>query len=99
MAAAIDDRLAELRLGKVEVNFKAIGGAPVLKNQRFTIDGAKTFGELITFLKGSLKMETLHVYCCDAFEPMQDEYIADLKRCFGTGNKLNLSYSSAAAFS
>mmetsp|Transcript_70096 Transcript_70096/g.193919 ORF Transcript_70096/g.193919 Transcript_70096/m.193919 type:complete len:111 (-) Transcript_70096:22-354(-) len=92
-------RLAELRVGKVEVHVKAIGSTPTLRQPRFTIDGSKRFGELVAFLKGALKLETLHVYCCDAFEPSHDEHIADLRHCFGTGNRLSISYSSEPAFS
>mmetsp|Transcript_38702 Transcript_38702/g.82329 ORF Transcript_38702/g.82329 Transcript_38702/m.82329 type:complete len:111 (-) Transcript_38702:98-430(-) len=92
-------RLAELRAGKVEVYVKAIGSIPTLRQPRFTIDGTKRFGEIVSFLKGALKLDTLHVYCCDAFEPAQDEVIADLRHCFGAGNKLNLSYATEAAFS
>lgn len=93
VAEALDGRLAELRSGKVEVHVKAIGSAPALRQPRFTIDGSKRFVDLVMFLKTSLKLESLHVYCNDAFEPLQDECIADLKRCFGMNGRLTLSYS------
>mmetsp|Transcript_63140 Transcript_63140/g.184620 ORF Transcript_63140/g.184620 Transcript_63140/m.184620 type:complete len:107 (-) Transcript_63140:72-392(-) len=92
-------RLVELRVGKVEVHVKAIGSTPTLRQPRFTIDGSKRFGELVVFLKAALKLEVLHVYCCDAFEPPCDEHIADLRSCFGVGGRLTLSYSSEPAFS
>eukprot|EP00415_Alexandrium_ostenfeldii_P002818 UN2818 len=75
-------RLAELRVGKVEVHVKAIGSTPTLRQPRFTIDGSNRLGELVAFLISTLKLETLHVYCCDAFEPPLDEHIADLWHCF-----------------
>merc|ERR1719231_1191299 len=103
MRAARDDAIAahllELRQGKVEIHVKAIGSAPTLRQPRFTIDGQKRFKELVAFLKNALKVDSLHVYCCDAFEPMPDECIADLKRCFAISNRLNISYSSEPAFS
>lgn len=46
----------------------------------------------------TLKLEMLYVYCNDAFEPSPDEYLADLQKCFGTGNKLSISYSGEQAF-
>ncbi|CAE8611599.1 unnamed protein product [Polarella glacialis] len=78
---------------------QAIGSTPTLRQPRFTIDGAKKFGELVLFLKGALKLEVLHVYCSDAFEPAPDESLADLRRCFGVGNRLSVSYSGEQAFS
>mmetsp|Transcript_32034 Transcript_32034/g.92578 ORF Transcript_32034/g.92578 Transcript_32034/m.92578 type:complete len:115 (+) Transcript_32034:81-425(+) len=99
IADVIELRLSELRAGKVEVQVKPIGNAPAARQPRFTIDGSKRFCDLVTYLKKSLNLEILHVYCCDAFEPMQDESIADLKRCFGVGGRLTLSYSREAAFS
>uniref|UniRef100_A0A7S1F089 Ubiquitin-like protein ATG12 n=1 Tax=Noctiluca scintillans TaxID=2966 RepID=A0A7S1F089_NOCSC len=98
-SGAIAARLAELRAGKVEIHLKAIGSTPTLRKPRFTIDGSKSFGELTRFIRGALKVESLHVYCCDAFEPSPDERIADLRHCFGVGPKLNISYSSEPAFS
>mmetsp|Transcript_91009 Transcript_91009/g.257108 ORF Transcript_91009/g.257108 Transcript_91009/m.257108 type:complete len:110 (-) Transcript_91009:113-442(-) len=95
----IADRLAELRAGKIEIHVKAVGSTPTLRQPRFTIDGTKRFGELVAFLKGALKVDTLHVYCCDAFEPAHDEYINDLWRCFKTGNRLSINYASEPAFS
>merc|ERR1711971_519076 len=92
-------RLAELRTGKIEVHVKAIGSVATLRQPRFTIDGTKRFGELVSFLKNALKVETLHVYCCDAFEPAYDEYMADLFSCFKTGNYLMISYANEPAFS
>mmetsp|Transcript_82 Transcript_82/g.70 ORF Transcript_82/g.70 Transcript_82/m.70 type:complete len:112 (-) Transcript_82:27-362(-) len=97
--APIPARLDQLRAGKVEVHVKAIGAAPTLRQPRFTMAGSKKFGELIQFLKSTLKTESLHVYCADAFEPSVDEAIADLKECFGIGGKLSVSYSTELAFS
>ena len=98
MSGPIAVRLSELRKGKVEVYVKAIGNAPTLRQPRFTIDGSKRFGELVSFLQRTLELETLHVYCCDAFEPTHDEYVAYLQKCFGTGNRLSISYSREPAF-
>eukprot|EP00747_Dinoflagellata_sp_TGD_P196582 gnl/TRDRNA2_/TRDRNA2_66886_c0_seq1.p1 gnl/TRDRNA2_/TRDRNA2_66886_c0~~gnl/TRDRNA2_/TRDRNA2_66886_c0_seq1.p1 ORF type:complete len:107 (-),score=19.96 gnl/TRDRNA2_/TRDRNA2_66886_c0_seq1:66-386(-) len=95
----VEDYLRKLRAGKVEVHVKAIGSTPTLRQPRFTIDGSKRFGDLAEFLRSSLRLETLHVYCSDAFEPAADECIADLRSCFGVGNRLNISYSSEPAFS
>ncbi|CAK0876646.1 unnamed protein product [Prorocentrum cordatum] len=103
---AVAEELARLRGGKVEVRVKNIGSAPILKQTRFTVDGSKRFEELAGFLRRQLKLETLHVYCCDAFEPAHDEHIADLLSCFGAGSGtpgsqrwLNISYAIEPAFS
>ena len=91
--------LNKLRAGKVEVHVKAMGSAPALRQPRFTIDGCKKFSKLIMYLKEALKLETIYVYCNDAFEPSPDERLSDLQRCFGSsGNKLNISYAGEQAF-
>eukprot|EP00929_Paragymnodinium_shiwhaense_P010536 TRINITY_DN115274_c0_g1_i1.p2 TRINITY_DN115274_c0_g1~~TRINITY_DN115274_c0_g1_i1.p2 ORF type:complete len:109 (-),score=28.24 TRINITY_DN115274_c0_g1_i1:335-661(-) len=94
----IADRLYELRSGKVEVLLKAIGSTPALKQPRLTIDASKRLADLTTYLKNALKTEDLYVYCADAFEPSNDDYIGDLFRCFAVGSRLSLSYSSTPAF-
>jgi len=89
----------------VSVIFLSRLGSP-RDTTRFTVDGAKRFEELAGFLRRQLKLETLHVYCCDAFEPAHDEHIADLLNCFGAGGGtpgsqrwLNISYAIEPAFS
>lgn len=98
MATTVRAHLDRQRQGKVEVNVKAMGSAPALRQPRFTIDGTKKFSKLTSYLKEALKVETLYVYCQDAFEPSPDECLADLFKCFGSGNRLNISYSSDQAF-
>merc|ERR1740121_2045794 len=94
VACAVDARLSELRSRKVKVKVKGIGNAPLLQKELafFTIDGSKRFAELVDFLKKMLKLDskgTLHVYVSDSFEPLRDEIIDDLYRCFG-GDSLAL---------
>ena len=53
MATTVRAHLDRQRQGKVEVNMKAMGSAPALRQPRFTIDGTKKFSKLTSYLKDS----------------------------------------------
>mmetsp|Transcript_62483 Transcript_62483/g.116111 ORF Transcript_62483/g.116111 Transcript_62483/m.116111 type:complete len:109 (+) Transcript_62483:56-382(+) len=88
-------RLQELRGDKVTIQAQNMGAAPIMKDPKFLLRSSKKFADLVTLLKRQLKLETLHVYCCGAFEPDPDESVGDLFNCFAIGNPpaLRVSYS------
>jgi hypothetical protein len=57
MATTVRAHLDRQRQGKVEVNVKAMGSAPALRQPRFTIDGTKKFSKLTSYLKDGPGMD------------------------------------------
>eukprot|EP00918_Siedleckia_nematoides_P089520 GHVU01196764.1.p5 GENE.GHVU01196764.1~~GHVU01196764.1.p5 ORF type:complete len:106 (+),score=12.52 GHVU01196764.1:1996-2313(+) len=84
---------------KVPITVNPVGGAPLLKQNRFTVRGTSRFAEVVAFLEKATKYNTLHVYCNSCFEPAPDEFVGDLYKCFKVGNNLVLQYSPTPAFS
>ena len=57
MATTVRAHLDRQRQGKVEVNVKAMGSAPALRQPHFTIDGTKKFSKLTSYLKDEIGMD------------------------------------------
>lgn len=49
---------------KVNIFLRAIGEAPILKKQKFKLDGSKTILEVEKFLKKSLNISDKTIYIC-----------------------------------
>jgi ubiquitin-like protein ATG12 len=74
---------AEIDTGKVTVFFKAVGGAPVLDNQRARISASQRFEKVVLYLRKQLKCkptDNLFLYVNSVFAPALDENVGNLFR-------------------
>ncbi|WWC91526.1 ubiquitin-like protein ATG12 [Kwoniella dendrophila CBS 6074] len=86
---------------KVVVRFKAIGSAPIMKNNVFKATAGHKFQAVILFLRQQLGMkkdEPLFTYINAAFAPAPDDTVGNLFKCFGTEGHLIVNYSNTQAW-
>ncbi|KAJ1035474.1 hypothetical protein NDA13_000887 [Ustilago tritici] len=86
---------------KVVVFFKAIGNAPIMRNNYFRITAFNRFQAVIQFLRKELNFkptDSLFLYINASFSPAPDDTVGNLFRCFGTENHLIVNYSTTAAW-
>ncbi|KAJ7058783.1 ubiquitin-like autophagy protein Apg12-domain-containing protein [Mycena amicta] len=80
---------------KVIILLKAVGNAPILKQQQFTMSTTRSFQAIINALRTKLgyqAREPLFTYINNAFCPAPDENVGDLFKSFGTNGKLIVNY-------
>ncbi|KAK0186713.1 ubiquitin-like autophagy protein Apg12-domain-containing protein [Armillaria mellea] len=81
---------------KVIVRFKAVGNAPIMKQNFFKITA------VIQFLRKELAWkagEPLHTYINLAFSPAPDDTVSNLFKSFATDGHLIVNYRSAPHYS
>ncbi|CAG8434544.1 5350_t:CDS:2 [Diversispora eburnea] len=86
---------------KVVVRFRAIGNAPILKQNFYKITASNKFQAVIQFLRKELNYKTsdpLFLYINSAFSPAPDEIVANLHKCFSTDQHLIINYCTSAAW-
>ncbi|KIS68491.1 putative Autophagy-related protein 12 [Mycosarcoma maydis] len=86
---------------KVVVRFKAIGNAPIMKNNHFRITAFNRFQAVTVFLRKELNFkpsDSLFLYINASFSPAPDDTVGNLYRCFGTEGHLIVNYSTTAAW-
>ncbi|CAI2177113.1 10515_t:CDS:2 [Funneliformis geosporum] len=86
---------------KVIVRFRAIGNAPILKQNLYKISASNKFQAVIQFLRKELNYkasEPLFLYINSAFSPAPDETVANLVKCFNTDGHLIINYCTSAAW-
>ncbi|OZJ06255.1 hypothetical protein BZG36_00826 [Bifiguratus adelaidae] len=86
---------------KVVVRFRAIGNAPIMKQNYYTISASNKFQAVIKFLRKELNYKSsdqLFVYINSAFSPSPDEIVANLHKCFSTDGQLIINYCTSAAW-
>ncbi|KAF9261128.1 APG12-domain-containing protein [Marasmius fiardii PR-910] len=86
---------------KVIVRFKAVGNAPIMKDNFFKITASNRFQAVIQFLRRQLGYrgnEPLHTYINLAFSPAPDDLVSNLFKSFATDNHLIVNYSTTAAW-
>ncbi|PWN95537.1 APG12-domain-containing protein [Tilletiopsis washingtonensis] len=85
----------------VVVRFKAIGNAPIMKNNYFRITAFNRFHAVVVFLRKELGWKSgdaLFLYINSSFAPAPDDTVGNLYRCFGTEGHLIVNYSTQAAW-
>ncbi|KAG0252204.1 hypothetical protein BG011_007128 [Mortierella polycephala] len=88
-------------LSKVIVRFRAIGNAPILKQNIFKITATNKFMAVIQFLRKELnyqQSDPLFLYVNSAFSPAPDEIVNNLYKCFNTDGKLIVNYCTSPAW-
>ncbi|KAI0300540.1 autophagy protein 12 [Multifurca ochricompacta] len=86
---------------KVVVRFKAVGNAPIMKQNFFRVTVSNRFQAVIQFLRKELGWKAgdpLFTYINLAFSPAPDDTIANLYRSFATDGHLIVNYSTTAAW-
>ncbi|KAK0217118.1 APG12-domain-containing protein [Armillaria fumosa] len=86
---------------KVIVRFKAVGNAPIMKQNFFKITSSNRFQAVIQFLRKELSWkagEPLHTYINLAFSPAPDDTVSNLFKSFATDGHLIVNYSTTAAW-
>ncbi|KAF9181005.1 hypothetical protein BGZ51_005767 [Haplosporangium sp. Z 767] len=88
-------------LSKVIVRFRAIGNAPILKQNIYKITATNKFMAVIQFLRKELnyqQSDPLFLYVNSAFSPAPDEIVNNLYKCFNTDGKLIVNYCTSPAW-
>ncbi|KAK3848596.1 MAG: putative autophagy-related protein 12 [Linnemannia gamsii] len=86
---------------KVIVRFRAIGNAPILKQNVYKITASNKFMAVIQFLRRELnyqQADPLFLYVNSAFSPAPDEIVNNLYKCFNTDGKLIVNYCTSPAW-
>uniref|UniRef100_A0A7S3UTE6 Ubiquitin-like protein ATG12 n=1 Tax=Heterosigma akashiwo TaxID=2829 RepID=A0A7S3UTE6_HETAK len=92
---------AQRASGKVRLQFKAVGNAPIMKKNKFLIGSHEKFQQVMVFLRNQLKLpptESLFLYINGAFAPSPDQTISSLYECFQIQGELILNYSIVGAW-
>ncbi|CAG8547924.1 8144_t:CDS:2 [Paraglomus brasilianum] len=95
------DKYRKKDTSKVVVRFRAIGNAPILKQNFYKITASNKFQAVIQFLRKELQYKTedpLFLYVNSAFSPAPDEIVANLHKCFNTDGHLIINYCLGAAW-
>ncbi|KAG0258586.1 hypothetical protein DFQ27_004551 [Actinomortierella ambigua] len=86
---------------KVVVRFRAIGNAPILKQNFYKISASNKFMAVIQFLRKELNYQPsdpLFLYVNSAFSPAPDETVTNLYKCFNTDGRLIINYCTSPAW-
>ncbi|RDB23836.1 Ubiquitin-like protein ATG12 [Hypsizygus marmoreus] len=86
---------------KVIVRFKAVGNAPIMKQNFYKITSSNRFQAVIQFLRKELGWqagEPLFTYVNLAFSPAPDDTVSNLFKSFSTEGHLIVNYSTTAAW-
>ncbi|KAK0472934.1 ubiquitin-like protein Atg12, partial [Armillaria novae-zelandiae] len=79
----------------VIARFKAVGNAPIMKQNFFKIISSNRFQAVIQFLRKELSWkagELLHTYINLAFSPVPDDTVSNLFKLFATDGHLIVNY-------
>ena len=82
------------------VKLKAVGGAKVLKTDKFKCSVDKSMAYILSFLRKQLKLapgDSLFVYV-DKFSPSPDENVGLLYRAYGDSKYLVVHYCNTPAY-
>ncbi|TIC02138.1 hypothetical protein E3Q17_01498 [Wallemia mellicola] len=87
---------------KVVVRFKAIGAAPIMKQNYYKISESNKFYTVIQFLRKECGLSNsncpIFCYINSAFAPTPDDTIGNLYKCYGTEGHLIVNYSTSVAW-
>ncbi|KAF9450848.1 autophagy protein 12 [Macrolepiota fuliginosa MF-IS2] len=86
---------------KIVVRFKAVGNAPIMKQNFYKINSTNRFQAVIQFLRRELGWqgsEPLFTYINLAFSPAPDDTVSNLYKMFATDGHLIVNYSTTAAW-
>jgi ubiquitin-like protein ATG12 len=85
----------------VKIHFRPVGGAAIMRKNKFVIGGKEEFASIDIFLRRQLRMDPsdpLFLYCNSAFAPSPDQQLASLFVCFQVAGELIVNYSTTGAW-
>ena len=89
-----DGLFVSLREGHVNLKFHPIGSAPRLKSSSYDVRSDTAFKHIVSYLKQSLETsEDVFAYINNQWEPLEDQIIGDIVRCFSRNDTLAVHYS------
>ena len=86
---------------KVKVQFLAVGGAPILRKNKFQVRGNMRIAEVIAFLRKTLRIregDPLFVYLNSSFAPSLEQTLRVLHECFGVNDELIVQYAVTSSW-
>jgi len=86
---------------KVVVRFRAVGNAPIMRQNFYKITASNRFQAVIQFLRKELGWKAgdpLFTYINLAFSPAPDDTVSNLYKSFSTDGHLIVNYSTTAAW-
>lgn len=83
---------------KVTIRLRAIGSAAPLSPATFQVGASQSIGTITQYLMRRLRVQSVHVYVLNSFQPTPDETVGDLHSVFQTAGVLNLGYCETVAF-
>ncbi|KZT69601.1 APG12-domain-containing protein [Daedalea quercina L-15889] len=86
---------------QVPILFKAIGNAPIMKQNLYKINALNQFRAVIRFLRKQLgykSQDSLFTYINLAFAPAPDDTVLNLSKSFASDGMLIVNYSTTAAW-
>ena len=94
-------------VSKIPIFLRSIGDAPVLKRQKFKIDGSKTVLYVERFIARSIacadaitqnNFPSVVLYCGSGFSPSYEQTIGSLFELFQTSGELVITYGIQEAW-
>ncbi|KAI3380052.1 hypothetical protein SNEBB_002060 [Seison nebaliae] len=89
------------KVNKIEVLFKAVGDAPVLKKRKWAVDRKQKFEYIVTFLRRQLHIDeggNIFLYINQSFSPSLHTTLENLYECFGSDRQLVIHYCQNKAW-
>lgn len=87
---------------KVIIRLKAVGSAPILRQQICKISSTQRFEQVVGYVRKVLRCQprdSVFLYVNSVFAPALDEVVGNLHRCFKDANdQLVVAYSITPAF-
>ncbi|EPT00233.1 hypothetical protein FOMPIDRAFT_1122897 [Fomitopsis schrenkii] len=86
---------------KVAILFKAIGNAPIMKQNLYKINAQNQFRAVIRFLRKQLgynPQDALFTYINLSFAPAPDDTVLNLHKSFASDGALIVNYSTTVAW-
>lgn len=92
---------SQVRPSQIKVQLFAVGGAPILKKNKFQVRDTMVVGEVITFLRKTLRIrdgEPLFVYLNSSFAPGLDQPLRSLHEQFNVNDELLIQYAITSSW-
>lgn len=86
---------------QVKLQFLAVGGAPILKKNKFQVRDSMTIAEILGFLRKTLKIrdgDPLFLYLNSSFSPNLEQQIKSLHRAFQVNDELVIQYAVTSSW-
>lgn len=86
---------------KIEVIFKHVGNAPILKKSKWAVSPTTTVSGCVGFIRKYMNLDpnlSIFIYVNQSFAPAVDQTIQNLLDCYETDKKLILYYATTPAW-